>query len=380
MSSIPARAGDSLALIADLELGGGGPRVAVKDCLDIAGYPTRCGSRAFADAAPAQANSAVVQALLDHGCRIVGKANMHELAYGVTGVNDWTGTPVNARFPDRIPGGSSSGSAVAVAAGLVDFAIGTDTGGSIRLPAACCGVFGLKPSFGAISRAGAQPAESSLDCIGPFARDMDGILSAMAMICPGFEPAPIPDRPKLARVVAKADPDVDAALEAVLGRARADIEQVELPLLEAAFKAGLTIMGAEMAGTFAHLCGTGLLGADIDGRLLAASNITAEQVAEAEAVRTRFTAEADAVLARFDALVMPTLPCVPPLLADAGDARAALQLTELVRPFNLSGHPALSLPMLTAQGLPAAVQLVGRKGGDAALCAVGQVVAEALDG
>lgn len=100
---------DSLALIADLDLGAGdGPRVAVKDCLDIHGYRTSCGSRAFADAPPADENSAVVKALLDHGCHIVGKANMHELAYGVTGVNGWTGTPLNVKFPGRIPGGSSS--------------------------------------------------------------------------------------------------------------------------------------------------------------------------------------------------------------------------------------------------------------------------------
>src|SRR5580692_2361541 len=140
-----------------MELGGDGPRVGIKDSIDIAGYPTRSGSAAFADAGGAQHHAAVVQALLDGGCRIVGKTNMHELAYGVTGINRWSGTPRNPRYPDRIPGGSSSGSAVAVAAGAVavaaiaaaapgepqvgppprvgphvDFAIGTDTGGSIR--------------------------------------------------------------------------------------------------------------------------------------------------------------------------------------------------------------------------------------------------------
>lgn len=143
----------------------GGPTVAVKDCLDIAGHVTRCGSAAYADAAPALTNSAVVDRLLEAGCRIVGKTRLHEIAYGMTGVNAYEGTPVNPRWPDRIPGGSSSGSAVAVAAGSVDFAIGTDTGGSVRQPAICCGVIGFKPTFGRVDRRGALPAVSSLDCI-----------------------------------------------------------------------------------------------------------------------------------------------------------------------------------------------------------------------
>src|SRR5260221_14465421 len=145
---------DESVFVARMQLGADGLRVGVKDSIDIAGYSTRSGSRALADAAPAARHAAVVKALLEGGCRIVGKTNMHELAYGVTGINLWTGTPINPRYPDRVPGGSSSGSAVAVAAKLVDFAIGTDTGGSIRIPASCCGVFWLKPTYGPASREG----------------------------------------------------------------------------------------------------------------------------------------------------------------------------------------------------------------------------------
>uniref|UniRef100_UPI0028AB14C1 amidase family protein n=1 Tax=Pseudomonas nitroreducens TaxID=46680 RepID=UPI0028AB14C1 len=164
--------------VSEFILGGDGKRVAVKDSIDIAGYPTRCGTRALADAAPAECNAFVVDAVLNAGWQIVGKTNLHELAFGVTGINDWTGTPVNPMAPDRVPGGSSSGSASAVAAGLADIALGTDTGGSVRVPAACCGIAGLKPTFGRVSRDGVHPAQSSLDCVGPFAANMADLIAA----------------------------------------------------------------------------------------------------------------------------------------------------------------------------------------------------------
>ena len=170
--------------VQSLQLGGSGLRVGVKDTIDIAGYPTRAGSCALMGAPAAARHAAVVQRLLDAGCRIVGKTNLHELAYGVTGVNAWSGTPLNPRYPDLVPGGSSSGSAVAVAAQLVDFALGTDTGGSIRVPAVCCGVYGLKPTYGRVSREGVHPAQSSLDCVGVFARDLIMLERAMAAIDP----------------------------------------------------------------------------------------------------------------------------------------------------------------------------------------------------
>ena len=125
------------------------PTIAIKDSINIAGYPTTAASRALADAPPATRHAQVVQRLLDAGWRITGKTNMHELAFGMTGINDFSGTPPNPQDPARIPGGSSSGSASAVGDGLVDAALGTDTGGSVRGPAACCGVIGLKPTFGA---------------------------------------------------------------------------------------------------------------------------------------------------------------------------------------------------------------------------------------
>ncbi|MWV29067.1 amidase [Aurantiacibacter rhizosphaerae] len=371
MSSFPGPLDDSAVLITSLDLGErGGPRVAVKDCLDIAGHVTSCGSRALADAAPAQNHADVVQALIDAGCHIIGKANMHELAYGVTGQNEFTGTPPNPEFPDRIVGGSSSGSAAAVAAGLADFAIGTDTGGSIRMPAACCGIIGLKPTFGSVSRTGAIPASSSLDCIGPFAATMDQLIAAMEAIYPGFTLPAAPDSLRLKRVTVEADLAVTQALDAALARVDAQITQIELPHFADAHAAGMTIIAGEMAAELGHLVGSGKLGADIDARLAAAGKITAAQMEEAESIRSCFTAKVDAALADCDALVLPTLPSEPILVSEASDAAAAVKLTRLVRPFNLSGHPAITLPVMTQNRLPAGVQLVGRKGEDAALCAL----------
>ena len=377
-------ADDNAAFVLRMELGGDGPRVGVKDSIDIAGYPTRAGSAALAAAPPAQRHAAVVQALLDRGCRIVGKTNMHELAYGVTGINLWSGTPRNPRYPDRIPGGSSSGSAVAVAAGAVaatapgdpprvgppvDFTLGTDTGGSIRIPAACCGVYGLKTSYGRISREGVHPAVSSLDCVGPFARSLDMIERAMALMDASFVSCPPPANIRLGLVNVTADPGVVATVRAALARADIASVPIDLPSLEDAYAAGLTIIGAENWSAYGHLVDGPGLGHDVRARLLGNRSISGEALAAAERCRTLFRAEVDAALERVDALVLPTLPIVPPRLDETGDARAVLRLTAFVRPFNVSGHPALSIPLATDANLPAGLQLVGRRGGDAALCA-----------
>jgi amidase len=362
-----------------LTLGGRGLRVGIKDSIDIAGYPTIGASASLAEEAPALRNADVVQAVLDAGCRIVGKTNMHELAYGVTGINAWTGTPTNPLFPGRIPGGSSSGSAAAVAAGYCDFTLGTDTGGSIRMPAACCGVFGFKPSFGRVSRKGAVPAISSLDCVGPFAGSVAMIVQAMAIIDPSFRIAARPATIRLGRVVCDADPAIDEAFEASLKASGVEIVPVELPQLAKAFAANIAIIGAETWAGFGHLLATGRVGPDVAARLINASKVTATQLADAEAARTAFRAEVDAALEGVDALVLPTLPAFPMTIADAADAVASLRLTALVRPFNLSGHPAITLPIPAAQRLPVGIQLVGRIGEDAALCAVAGTLASRIE-
>lgn len=352
-------------------IGGENLTVAVKDTIDIAGLATRAGSAALADAPPASRHAAVVQAMLDAGCRIVGKTVLHEFAYGMTGLNAWAGTPRNPHFPSLIPGGSSSGSATVVAEGRVDFAIGTDTGGSIRLPAACCGIYGLKPTFGRLSRQGVMPAESSLDCVGPMAASLDLLERGMAAMDPTFHAAPTPaSLPRLGLPQVNAAPAILNAVHQALERSAAPTHPVELPGLEDAFAAGLTIINAETWAACGAYLSTGKVGADVAARLDKARHTSAADIAAAEEVRARFTAAVDAALTDVDALALPTLPSFPMPLADAEAGKLDLTASALVRPFNLSGHPALTLPLPPIEGQPVALQLVGRKGGDEALCAI----------
>ncbi|MAM11052.1 MAG: amidase [Rhizobiaceae bacterium] len=371
------KAGDT-AFVSTFSLGAGdGPTVAVKDCIDIAGMVTRCGSAAYADFAPAAQHAAVIERLLSAGCRIVGKARMHEIAYGMTGVNAFEGTPVNPRWRDRIPGGSSSGSAVAVAAGAVDFAIGTDTGGSVRQPAICCGVIGLKPTFGSIDRTGALPAESSLDCIGPFARDMTMIERAMTAIAPGFAPVALDHAPRLGKLNLEVGiaPEMGEALDAI---ADATAGTVTLSGMDDAFKAAMTIIAREtLAANLALLDAGAPFGDDIKARLEGARAVSDAQLEAAKAVRRTFTAEVDAALETVDAIVTPALPSPSPLLSEAHDPNKVLPLTRFLRPFNLSGHPAIVLPAPTSAGLPSGVQIIARRGEDARLCAIARRLCEA---
>lgn len=368
------------ALVGTLDVGGSGQTVVVKDCIDIAGTVTRCGSAALHNAAPAKAHAAVVETVLAADCRIIGKAAMHEFAFGMTGINETFGTPINPQWPDRIPGGSSSGSAVAVAAGLCDFAIGTDTGGSIRQPAICCGVYGLKPTFGRISRAGCHPAESSLDCVGVFARTAPGLTRAMAAVDPTFSRVDLTDAPRFARVQADLDETVGQRLIYGLMEGLPHADYITLDGMQEAFAASMTLIGAETRAALSGLLAQDApMGADVKARLKAAQTITPEDVAEAERVRAQFTAEVDAALETVDALITPALPSVPPTLAEAGDAARVLSLTRFLRPFNLSGHPALVLPCAFTPGaLPMGLQIIGRKGDDARLCAVAEWMAKTL--
>lgn len=356
---------ESNGYVAQFTLGSGALRFAVKDTLDVAGYPTRAGCPALADAPPARQHAAVVQALLDNGCRLTGKTTLHELAFGVTGINPWSGTPVNPHYPDLIPGGSSSGSAAVVASGEADFALGTDTGGSVRMPAACCGVLGLKPGYGVLSRQGVLPPHSSLDCVGIFAREPDILRQVLSHLSIKVG-APLAQLPAMG-FVAAAQPEIDQLLLNALSRHGIQPQFTDLPLLEEAHRAGLAIINRENWQAFHGLLSTQRVSPDVASRIQRGESVSAAALAGAEAVRVQFTAQVDACLARTPLLALATLPDLPPTLAQAEDPLSVVNLTRLVRPFNLSGHPALTLPLGELHGRPVALQLVAGTGQEGAL-------------
>ncbi|PAU74783.1 amidase [Halomonas salipaludis] len=356
------------SLIQALDLGTGPKRVVVKDSIDIAGYPTRAGSAALAGAPAAKRHAEIVERTLAAGYRIVGKANLHELAFGMTGLNAWTGTPENPRFPALIPGGSSSGSAAAVAAGLAEIGIGTDTGGSIRVPAACCGVYGLKPTFGRLGRHGVMPTFSSLDCVGPLSADLDELIAFMAAVDDGFAVGEGAAMPRLCRLEVAADTTVLAAVEACLEGAGLAGKKGDLPLMDEAFDAAMALIKRETYMACAAWLDSGRLGSDVERRLRAAAETTDAELREAEAVRLAFTAAVDRLLETYEVLALPTLPHFPLTRAAAEVGQQDLSVSSLVRPFNLSGHPALSLPLPPSRGRPVSLQLIGRRGDDASVC------------
>lgn len=359
-------------------IGQNGPTVMVKDTIDVAGYATRASSQALQSAKPAEHHADVVQQLVDSGCHLIGKTSLHELAFGTTGINRWVGTPVNPRYPDRIPGGSSSGSAAAVAAGLADFALGTDTGGSVRIPACCCGVYGFKPTFGRVSRVGVMPAETSLDCVGPFASSLSMLVTAMHSIDPTFQRGVSAGEVRIKRVQVKAAEQINRVIDSALAATGLVVGKVDFDHFDVAYEAGMVVINRETFAACGHLIETGLVGADISGRLEAAGRTSGEQLILAEKARQSFTAEVDAALADGSILALPTMPDFPLKVVDATDTRAVLGMTSLVRPFNLSGHPALTIPLVNQEGLPVGLQLIAAKGQDEKLLAAAGEVLQRL--
>ena len=226
-----------------------GLRLAVKDAIDIAGTVTTAGCKALADEGRVATEDAVcVQTARAAGARIVGKANLHELCFGTTGANPTFGDPVNPKYPDLVPGGSSSGSAVAVALGEADVAFGTDTGGSVRLPAACCGIAGLKTTHGRVSLTGVWPLSPSLDTIGPIAPDVAGLVEGMKMLVPGFSVdgvAPATVIGRLALTHLPVDAAFEAAVDAALRDAEMNVEPVELDGWDTCGRAFAMVIGYE---------------------------------------------------------------------------------------------------------------------------------------
>ncbi len=353
---------------------GDGPTLAVKDLIDVEGTPTTSASRPLAATAiPAFDDAPCVALARAAGARIVGKTNLHELAFGGTGVNPFTGTPTNPLDPRRIPGGSSSGSAVAVATGEADVAFGTDTGGSVRTPAACCGIVGLKTTYGRISRTGVRDLAPSLDTVGPMATTVAGALLGMQLLEPGFTPAADP-APLLGRFrLPGVDPTVEAAVDRLLATAGLPVEPAELPGWDLADRAGSTVAFAEAARVHALLLADHAdeLGDEVRDRLVRGAAIGDAEEAAARAVADPWRHELDVALGRTPVVVLAGILGAPPTLDDP----LALDTRRPNVALNLSGHPAITLPVPGGpDGLPTAVQLVGDHGAEELLLTTAAVV------
>jgi amidase len=341
------------------ETSGPGVRLAVKDLIDMAGEPTTAGCRAVADrAVPAARDAACLAGARQAGARIVGRTNLHELALGVTGVNQWYGTPVNPLDPARVPGGSSSGSAVAVATGEADVGYGSDTGGSIRIPAACCGTTGLKTTWGRIPLQGVWPLAPSFDTVGPMARTVEGLVTGMQLLEPGFRVS----RGRgsdvvVGRLPVEADPAITAALDRALGLVGWDCRELAVPGWDdATMQAGLLLV-VEAWHSDAHLVAADPEGISdgVRSRLELGGSFDEKTIGRAWGVQRAWKETLERVFTEVDVLVTPTLSIFPPRLEDGDD----LLVSRCTLPVNLAGVPALSLPVPSAGPLPASVQLIG---------------------
>jgi len=362
--------------ITRMQYEGSGLRLAVKDLIDVAGIPTTAGSRAVAERAdPAAADAPCMAGARAIGAAIVGKVNLYELAYGASGVNSHFGTPANPLDPQLVPGGSSSGSAVAVADGDADVAYGSDTGGSIRIPAAFCGITGMKTTHGRISLEGVWPLAPSLDTVGPMARDVNGVIAGMSLLEPGFvlDSAPASRIGRIRPSGIDVDPVIDAAVDAALNASGLEVVDVDLRGWQAARRACGAILDYEAAVSNRALLDDParrrLLGAEVLDRLTEAEAVTAAEVAEARVHQQQWREEMSAALDGVDVLALPAAVSFPPPLSHHG----RWPYTALTNPVNLSGFPALALPISSAHRLPASLQLIGPPNGEALLLATGLV-------
>ena len=345
---------------------GPGLRVAVKDLIDVAGVPTTAGSLAVADlAGPAAADAACLAGLRaaiarGHAC-LAGKVNLHELAYGISGINLAFGTPVNPLDPALVPGGSSSGSAVAVATGEADVAYGSDTGGSIRIPAACCGVAGLKTTWGRIPLAGVWPLAPSLDTVGPMARDVAGLAAGMALLEPGFTVSADPPG-TVGRVAMDADPAINEAVDAALAATGWQISPVALRGPEGRDERRHDRARRRGVG---ERRGAGPLRARQDRPRCAGPAARGQRGhpgrSSAWPASRHHTGgrRCRSCGTRFDLLAVPTLLGFPPAL---DDAQGLARIRGLTSPVNLAGVPALALPV-PACGPPASERPADRSRG-----------------
>jgi amidase len=359
-------------------------RFAAKDLFDVAGYPTGGGSPIVLAMSGIKSRTApVVQQLLDAGARFVGKTVTDELAFSMNGNNAHFGAPVNGAAPDRITGGSSSGSASAVSSGLCDFALGSDTGGSVRAPANHCALYGIRPTHGRISLQGVLDLAPSLDTCGWFARDVQ-TFARVGDVLLGADPAPLPSRVRLLRPtdvwalveapVADALAQALARVEAVTGAATPT--QLALDSWDAMYWNFRYVQGHEAWLTDGPLIERFAppLGPGVAERFAWSRDVTDAQIAQGRAFRARFRAHLAELLGNDGVLVMPTMPDIAPLRSE-GEAGLEVyrnRATTMLCSAGLAGFPQISLPLATRIGAPLGLSLLGPAGSDRSLIALAE--------
>jgi len=355
--------------ITRLDTSGTGTRLAVKDLIDIAGIPTTAGSRAVERAAkPAAADAACLAGARAAGARIVGKTNLHELAMLPIGTNPWFGTPVNPLDASLIPGGSSSGSAVAVATGEADVALGSDTGGSIRIPSACCGTAGLKTTRGRVPLDGVWPLAPSLDTVGPMAATVDGLVTGMRLLEPAFTPARAPAQ-TIGRLRTSARPEIDQAIDQALKAAGFEVVPLDWDGFEAGTNIFTTIFLTEAWDTDHALAEAhpDAVGQDIT-QLLGMSEMFRPGLADARAQLTPWRQSLLDLFGQAELLALPTMPVFPPRLDDLTPGslvNVIIEITAYAGLFNAAGVPCTAQPVPAGGSrLPASLQLVGPPRGE----------------
>lgn len=353
---------------------------AVKDIFDVAGYPTGSGNPIKRAEGARSQNAPVVQKLLDAGARFVGKTHTAELAFSLDGRNDHYGTPINPAAPTRVPGGSSSGSASAVAAGLADFALGSDTGGSVRGPASFCGLVGLRPTHGRIDIRGALPLAPDFDTVGWFTRDIDTYQRVGAVLLGEDLAGPALKRPILAR----------DALDLMLGADEADaIAPAVSRATDALGKATAATLAAEADGLFGWqtlyrtLQGYAAwqehgpwittqkakLGAQTAVRFKVSSEVTAAENEAAKKRRAEVRERVRGILGEDGILILPTMPGAALELKapEEGFERFRARAISMLCVAGLAGLPQVSLPLATVHGAPLGLSLIGPAGRDRAV-------------
>ena len=346
----------------------------VKDIYDIAGRKSGFGNPDWLRTHEAAARTApVVQRLLDAGAGVVGKTHTDEITWSLNGENAHYGTPVNVNAPGRIPGGSSSGSAAAVAGGLCDFALGSDTGGSVRAPASFCGIYGIRPTHGRVSLEGACPLAPSFDTCGWFARSAD-LLERVGRVLLGAGKAGTPRRLLLAQdAFALAGEAVTRALEPAVARVSALLGKPENVTVAAdGLAQWLQVFRVLQASEAWAQHGEWVtrvkpnLGPGIRQRIQWAADLDPKLVGPAKARREEIARHMDGLLAKGAVLVLPTVPGVAPLRnappADTEDFRA--RALSVLCPAGLARLPQVSLPLASLEGCPLGLSLIGARGAD----------------